>query len=142
VTALMRAIAGRCRVTFPYTGEHRWTSLVATCKMALYIFIHLIPRMTSILCSLRTIRLVLNTLPDNSSVTFWAIRSVPTQPPGVLITYGVPNDTSVNFALLAHAELTKSCEALESNNIMMGCSLRKNVLIITSSPVGISSTVV
>jgi hypothetical protein len=35
----------------------------------------------------------------------------------------------------------KSCEAPESNNIMMGCSLRKNVLTRTS-PMGISSTVV
>jgi hypothetical protein len=40
-----------------------------------------------------------------------AIRSVPTQPLSVLITYGAPDATSVNFALLAHAELTKSCEA-------------------------------
>jgi hypothetical protein len=71
-----------------------------------------------------------------------AIRSVPTQPLSVLITYGAPDATSVNFALLAHAELTKSCEAPESNNIMMGCSLRKNIPVRTSSPMGISSTVV
>jgi hypothetical protein len=42
----------------------------------------------------------------------------------------------------AHAELIKSCDALESNNIMMGHSLRKIVPASTSSPVGISSTVV
>jgi hypothetical protein len=39
-------------------------------KMALSNFIHLIPRMTSIPCPLRTTTLVLNTLPDNSSDTF------------------------------------------------------------------------
>jgi hypothetical protein len=138
----MRAIAGRCRVTYPYTGEHRWTSLAATSKMALCIFIHLIPKIAYIPCPLRTIRLVLNTLPDNSSGTFWAIRLISTRLSGVLITYGTPDATSVNFALSAHEELTKSYEALESNNIMMGCSFRKNVPARTSTPVGISSTVV
>jgi hypothetical protein len=38
-------------------------------------------------------------------------RSVSTRPPSVLITYGAPDATSVNLALLAHAELMKSCEA-------------------------------
>jgi hypothetical protein len=39
-------------------------------------------------------------------------------------------------------ELIKSCDALESNSIIMGCSLRKNIPASTSSPVKISSTVV
>jgi hypothetical protein len=73
--------------------------------MALCNFIQLIPMMTSIPCPLGMIRLVLNTLPDNSSGTFWAIRSMSTLPPGVLITYGAPKATSANFALLAHVEL-------------------------------------
>jgi hypothetical protein len=60
---------------------------------------------------------------------------------GILITYGAPEATGANFALLAHAELIKSCDAPESNNIMMGHSLR-NIPASTSSPVGISSTVV
>jgi hypothetical protein len=123
----MREIAGRCMVTFPYTGKCRWTSLEAMSDMTLCNFIHLIPRMTSIPRPLRTIRLVLNTLPDNSSGTFWAIRLVSTRPPGALIMYDAPNATSVNLALSGHAELMKSCEAPESNNTMMGCSLRKNV---------------
>jgi hypothetical protein len=137
----MREIAERCRVTFPYMGEFRWTSLADMSNMALYPFIQFIPRMTYILCPLRMIRLLLNTLPDYSSGTFWAIRSTSTRPLVVIITYGTPNDTSVNFALSAHEELIKSCDALESNNIMMGHSLRKNVPTSTSSPVGISSTV-
>jgi hypothetical protein len=57
-------------VMFPYKGEYRWIILVAMSKMALCNFIHLIPRMTSIPCPLRIIRLVLNTLPDNTSDTF------------------------------------------------------------------------
>jgi hypothetical protein len=39
-------------------------------------------------------------------------------------------------------ELIKSCDAPESNRIIMGCPLRKNIPAKTSSPVGISSTVV
>jgi hypothetical protein len=68
--ALMRATIGRCRVTFPHTGEFWWTRLAAMSNMALWFFIQFIPRMTSIPCPLRMIRLVLNTLPDNSSGTF------------------------------------------------------------------------
>jgi hypothetical protein len=49
-----------------------------------------------------------------------------------------PFATSINIAISAHVELMKSCEALESNNIMVGCSLRKNVPARTSSPMGIS----
>jgi hypothetical protein len=109
--------------------------------MALCNFIYLIPRMTSIPCPLRMIRFMLNTLPDHSSGTFWAMQSASTQPLGILITYGAPEATSANFALLAHAKLIKSCHALESNSIMMGHSLKKNVPISTSSPVGISSMV-
>jgi hypothetical protein len=111
-------------------------------KMALCNFNHLIPRMTSIPCPLRTIRLVLNIILDNSSGTFWAIQLVSTQPLGVLIMYGALDATSVNLVFSAHAELTKTCEAPESNNIMMGCSLRKSIPARTSSRVGISSTVV
>jgi hypothetical protein len=57
-----------------------------------------------------------------------------TRPPGVLITYGAPEATSDNFAFLAQVELIKSCDAPESNRIIMGCSLRKNVPASTSSP--------
>jgi hypothetical protein len=65
-----------------------------------------------------------------------------TQPPGVLITYGAPEATSDNFAFLAQVELIKLCDALESNKIITGCSLRENVPASTSSLVGISSMVV
>jgi hypothetical protein len=138
----MRAIVGRCRVNFPCAGEYTWTNLAAMSKMTLCNLIHHIPRMKSIPCPRRTIRLVLITLPDNSWGTFWAIRSVSTRPLGVLITYGALDAASVNFALSAHAKHMKSCEAPESNNIMMRCLLRKNVPTRTSSPVGIFSTVV
>jgi hypothetical protein len=87
-------------------------------------------------------RLVLNTRPDKSSGTFQTIRSVSTRPPGVLITYGAPDAISVNLVFLAHAELIKSCDALESNNMTIGCSFKKNIPGSTSSPVGIPSTVV
>jgi hypothetical protein len=56
--------------------------------------------------------------------------------------YGTPEATSDNFAFLAQVELIKLCDDPESNRIIMGCSLRKNVPTSTSSPVGISSTVV
>jgi hypothetical protein len=39
-------------------------------------------------------------------------------------------------------ELVKSCDALESNNMMIGYSFKKNMPVSTSSPVGIPSTVV
>jgi hypothetical protein len=61
---------------------------------------------------------------------------------GVLITYGIPDATSVNLAFLAHVELIKSCDALESKNMITGRSLRKIVPFKISSLVGISSTVV
>jgi hypothetical protein len=86
--------------------------------------------------------LVLNILLDNSSRTFWTIRSASTQPLGVLITYGAPEATSDNFAFIAQVELIKSCDAPESNRIITRCSLSKNVPASTSSPVGISSMVV
>jgi hypothetical protein len=41
--------------------------------------------------------------------------------------YGTPEATSHNFAFLAHVELIKSCDAPESNNMIIGHSLRKNV---------------
>jgi hypothetical protein len=44
--------------------------------------------------------------------------------------------------LLAHAELMKPCDAPESNMMMIGHQNSKNVLAGTSSPSGISSTVV
>jgi hypothetical protein len=43
---------------------------------------------------------------------------------------------------LAHVELIKSCDAPESNNMMIGRSFKKNVPANTSSPVGIPSTLV
>jgi hypothetical protein len=132
----------KMQVTFPYMGEFRWTSLVDMSNMALCLFIQFIPRMTIIPCPIRMIRLVLNNLLNNSSGTFWAIWPASTRLLDVLITYGTPNATSVNISLLAHVELTKLYDALESNNIMMGRSLRKNVPVSTSSPVGISSMVV
>jgi hypothetical protein len=49
---------------------------------------------------------------------------------------------SDNFALLAHAELKKSCEASESNMMMKGRPNSKNVPVSTSSPSGMSSTMV
>jgi hypothetical protein len=79
---------------------------------------------------------------DKSSETFWTIRSASTRPPGVLITYGAPDATSVNLAFLEHVELIKSCDAPESNNMMIGRSFKKNIPARTSSPVGIPSTVV
>jgi hypothetical protein len=61
---------------------------------------------------------------------------------GILITYGAAGATSENFAFLPQVKLMKSCDAPESNRIIIGCLLRKNVPVSTSSPVGISSTVV
>jgi hypothetical protein len=138
----MREISGRCMVTFPYTGEFRWTSLSAMSNMAMCIFIQLIPRMASISCPLRIIRLVLNILLDNLRGTFYTIQLASTWPPRVLITYDAPEASSVNFAFLAHVELIKSCDALELNCMTIGHSLRKNIPTSTSSPVEISSTVV
>jgi hypothetical protein len=60
----------------------------------------------------------------------------------LVITYGALEATSDNFAFLAQMELIKLCDAPESNRIITGCSLRKNVPASTSSLVGISSTVV
>jgi hypothetical protein len=55
--------------------------------------------------------------------------------------YGAPDATSDNFAFLAQVKLMKSCDAPESNRIIIGRLLRKNVLASTS-PMGISSMVV
>jgi hypothetical protein len=49
---------------------------------------------------------------------------------------------SDNFALLAHAELMKSCDVPESNGMMTGCPNSKNVPSSTSSHSGISLTMV
>jgi hypothetical protein len=76
------------------------------------------------------------------SGTFQTIRSVSTRPLSVLITYDASDATRVNLAFLAQVELIKSCDALESNSMMIGRSLRKNIPTSTSSHVGISSTVV
>jgi hypothetical protein len=56
--------------------------------------------------------------------------------------YGIPYATSVNLAFLAHVVLIKSCDAPESNKMIIECSLRKNIPARTSSPKEISSTVV
>jgi hypothetical protein len=55
---------GKCRLTFPYMGEFKYTSLIAISSTTLCIFIQLIPRMTSIPCPLRIMRLVLKNLPE------------------------------------------------------------------------------
>jgi hypothetical protein len=65
-------------------------------------------------------KLVSNIYPAKSSGTFWTIRSASTRPLCVLITYDVPDATSVNLAFLALVELIKSCDAPESNNMMIG----------------------
>jgi hypothetical protein len=49
---------------------------------------------------------------------------------------------SDNYALLAHAELMKSWDALESNRMMTGCPNIKNVPASTSYPSRISLIVV
>jgi hypothetical protein len=49
---------------------------------------------------------------------------------------------SDNFALLAHAELMKSWDALESNRRMTRLPNNKKVPVSISSPLGIFSTVV
>jgi hypothetical protein len=61
---------------------------------------------------------------------------------GVLIMYGAPEAISDNFAFLAQVKLIKSCDAPESNRIIIGYLFRKNVPASPSSPMGISSTVV
>jgi hypothetical protein len=103
----MREITERCRVTLPYMGEFRWTSRVGMSSMALCHFIEIILRMTSIHWTLSIMRSVSNTHPAKSSGTLQTIRSASTQPPGVLITYGIPEATSDNLPFLAHVELIK-----------------------------------
>jgi hypothetical protein len=71
-------------------------------------------------------RSVSNTHPNKSSGTFQTIQFASTRPPGVLITYGALDTISVNLAFLAHVELIKLCDALESNNMMIGHSFKKN----------------
>jgi hypothetical protein len=134
--------AGRCRVTLPYIGEFRWTKHAPMSNMTLCNFIQLILRMTSILWPLKIMRFVWKIRPTNSSETFYNIRLASTRPPGVLITYGASVATSDNLAFLAQMELIKSCDTPESNSLIIGQLWRKNVLICTSSLVGIPSTVV
>jgi hypothetical protein len=59
----------------------------------------------------------------------------------VLITYGAREAESDSFAFLAHVKLIKSRDAPELNNMIIGRLLRKNIPTSTSSPMGISSTV-
>jgi hypothetical protein len=80
--------------------------------------------------------------PSQVKWALWTSRSTSTWPLGVLITYGVPRTTSDNLDFLAQVELIKSCDGLESNNMIIGRSLRKNVAASTFSLVGISSMVV
>jgi hypothetical protein len=87
-------------------------------------------------------RSVLNTLPANKSGALQTIQFASTQPPGVLITYGASVATVDSITFLAQVELIKSCDALKSNSIIIGRSLRKNVPTSTSSLVEISSMVV
>jgi hypothetical protein len=136
--ALMREIAERWMMTLPYTVESKWTNRPAMSETTLCSFIQLIPKITSIPWPLSIMRLVQNILPDNSSGTFWTIRSASTQLSGALITYGAPKATTDNFAFLAQVEQIKSCDSLESNRIITGCSLRKNyplaLLLLWESP--------
>jgi hypothetical protein len=80
--------------------------------------------------------------PTKSSGALRTSQFASTQPPSVLITYGITDATSVNLAFLAQVEFKKSRDAPESNKMIIGHSLRKNVSAKTSSPVGISSMVV
>jgi hypothetical protein len=68
-----------------------------------------------------------NTCLAKSSGALWPSRSASTRPQDVLITFGVPKATSDNFAFLAQVELIRSCDAPESNNMMIGRLLGKNV---------------
>jgi hypothetical protein len=63
--------------------------------------------------------LVLNILLDNSSGTFWTTWSASTQPLGVLIMYVALEATSDNFSFLPQLKLMKSCDAPESNRIII-----------------------
>jgi hypothetical protein len=123
--ALRRTTNGRCKVTLSKTGEYRQTNCLVISRIALCSLIQLIPRMTSIPCPSKTMRWLGNTCPANSSKTSLAIWLATTQPLGVLIMYDGLVTVSVNFALLAHVELTKSCDAPESNRMMTGCSNSK-----------------
>jgi hypothetical protein len=87
-------------------------------------------------------RWVGNTYCANSSRTSLAIWFARTHPLGVLITYDGLAIVSANFNLLAHATLMKSCDAPESNRMMIGRPNSKKVPTSTSSPSGISSSVV
>jgi hypothetical protein len=83
-----------------------------------------------------------HTHPANSSGTSLAIGFASIQPPGVRIIYDGLVTVSDNSALLAHAEVMKSCDASESNKMMIGCPNSKKAPASTSSPSGISSIAV
>jgi hypothetical protein len=72
-------------------------------------------------------RWVQKTCLTNLSGTSLAIWLATTWPLGVLIRYGALVIISNNFAFLAHAELMKSCDALESTGAMTRCTNSKNV---------------
>jgi hypothetical protein len=78
----------------------------------------------------------------NSSGTSLATRFATIQLPGVRIMYDGLATISGKFSLFAHAELMKSCKALESNRMMIGCPDSKKVPTSTSSPSIISLTMV
>jgi hypothetical protein len=83
--ALRQIIAGRCKVTLPFTGESRQTRWADMSRVALCSFIQLIPGMTSISCPSKIMKLVGNTHPDSSSGVLRTIRLATTRPPGVMI---------------------------------------------------------
>jgi hypothetical protein len=56
--------------------------------------------------------------------------------------YGTGVAQRLSLAFQAQVKQKKSCKAPESNKIMTGCSYKKNVQARTSSPGGISSSVV
>jgi hypothetical protein len=118
-------------MTLPYTGEFRRTNRPAMSKSALCLALDLQYNEVSIEHS-----------PASSSGTLQTIRSASTWPPGVLITYGASIATIDSIAFLAHVELIKSCDALESNSMIIGRPLSMNIPASTSSLVGILSTVV
>jgi hypothetical protein len=88
------------------------------------------------------IGMVINTHSASLSRIGLTIRSATIRRLGVLIEYGAFVAQIVSLVLSAQARLMKSCEAPELNNIMIGCSNKKNVPTRTSSLGGISSTVV
>jgi hypothetical protein len=135
-------MGGSCKATLPKIGESSCTRQVEMSQRALCIFIQFIPRITFITWPSKIIIMVGNTRPRNSSLILWTIRSTTTRPPGVIIKYDTLVAQSENLAFRAQAKLIKSCDTLEVNKMMMGCSNRKNIPESTSSLAGISVTMV